>query len=295
MFEGLDPAVTVPEDLCARLSRSHYENFTVGSVFLPRKIKQHFYNIYAYCRVCDDLADETGDPALSLRLLEWWRGELHKCFEGVPGHPVFQALLETVKAYDLPMQPFDDLISAFMQDQSVNRYETFDQLLDYCTRSANPVGRIMLHLLGYKDEHRQQLSDFTCTALQLANFWQDIAVDYSKGRIYIPQEDMKRFGYSEAELKNGVVNACFVRMMRFEIARTRELFERGSCLPQLITGIGSADVELFTRGGMALLRSIERHSCNVFRKHITVSRSQKIWLMMSWGARRLASVVRVKG
>ncbi|MCE5321786.1 squalene synthase HpnC [bacterium] len=281
-------AVNVPEHICERLAKSHYENFSVGSIFLPREIRRHVFNVYAYCRVCDDLADEIDDPELSARLLEWWRDELHACFDGSPRHPVFTALYETITRFSLPMEPFEDLISAFLQDQTLTRYETFEQVMDYCKRSANPVGRVFLHLLGYTDDKKRELADFTCTALQLANFWQDIAIDYKKGRIYIPKEDMERFGYSESELRNNIVNASFVRMMRFEIARTRELFERGAPLARLISGAGAADVELFTQGGLAVLRSIERINYDVFRKRAKVSKSRKILLMAGWCARRFA-------
>lgn len=281
-------AKQVPEELCERLARTHYENFTVGSVLLPRALRRHVYNVYAYCRVCDDLADETGDRELSTRLLEWWRDELHACFDGRPSHPVFRALRGTVEQFGLPMQPFSDLIDAFMQDQQVTRYATFEDLLGYCSRSANPVGRLFLALLGYRDHARQQLSDFTCTALQLTNFWQDIPIDYAKGRIYIPLEDMDRFGYTEAELRNRVLNTSFVRLVRFEIDRTRELFECGASLGRLVSGVGAADVELFTAGGMALLRSIERGGCDVFRKRITLSRPKKAALVFRWAAKHLS-------
>lgn len=268
------------------LARSHYENFTVGSIFLPREIKRHVFNFYAYCRVCDDLADETGDPALSCRLLEWWREELYECFRGNPRQPIFVALSETIKEFDLPMQPFEDLISAFIQDQTVTRYELFDQVLDYCKRSANPVGRVFLHLLGQINDEFFELSDATCTALQLANFWQDIGVDYKKGRIYIPREDMERFGYTESELRNQIVNASFVRLMRFELARTRELFDKGAALSRMIDGVGAADVELFTRGGLSVLQSIEKINYDVFRRRAAVSKSRKLLLMAGWCASR---------
>ncbi len=294
-FLPADAARLAPDKLCRKLARTHYENFTVGSILLPRSLRKHVHNIYAYCRVCDDLADETGDPELSLRLLDWWRKELETVFRDstgtqrnaspeAPVHPVFQALRETIEVFDLPMQPFADLITAFEQDQRVTRYQTFEDLLGYCARSANPVGRLFLCLLGYRDEARRQLADLTCTALQLANFWQDIPSDYARGRIYIPREDMDRFGYTEAELANGVVNASFVRLMRFEIERTRELFHRGAPLTGLIEGPARADVALFTAGGMALLAAIERHDYNVFGKRITLPGRTKAMLV----ARRLA-------
>lgn len=280
-------AEAMPDTLCKKLAQSHYENFTVGSIFLPRDLRRHFYNIYAYCRVCDDLADETGDPLLSLKLLDWWQEELHACYNGEPRHPVFVALKDTIDQFDLPVKPFEDLINAFVQDQQVTRYATFSDLLSYCERSANPVGRLVLYLLNYRDEERQRLSDYTCTALQLANFWQDVAVDYQKGRIYLPGEDMERFGYTEFELRNSVLNASFIRLMRFETERTREFFKQGAELQEMIIGPGAADVELFTNGGTALLDSLERGSFNIFRKRISVSKAKKLKLMAAWGLKHI--------
>lgn len=287
VLQGFNIENGSPAEMCEKLAKSHYENFTVGSFLLPHSLRRHVYNIYAYCRICDDLADETNDPQLSLQLLDWWREELHSCYAGKPRHSVFTALSETISEFDLPIKPFEDLISAFIQDQTVTRYATFDQLLDYCSRSANPVGRLYLYLLGYKDEARHALADCTCTALQLANFWQDIASDYLRGRIYIPQEDMDNIGYTEAELRNHIVNASFIRLMRFEITRTRELFERGAALPQMISGPASADVALFTSGGRALLRSIERMNYAVFNQRITVSKPQKALMIALWCIGRL--------
>lgn len=280
-------AGAIPEKLCEKLARRHYENFSVGSIFLPRRLRKHVFNVYAYCRVCDDLADETGDPQLSTRLLLWWREELFACFAGRPRHSVFVALKSTIDEFDLPIQPFDDLISAFLQDQRVTRYATYDQLLGYCERSANPVGRLFLCLMGYRDEARRRLSDMTCTALQLANFWQDIGSDYKRGRVYIPQEDMLRFGYSEGELENSIVNASFRRLMRFEVGRARELFEGGAALGRLVEGPGSADIDLFNRCGLALLRSIEKSNYDVLHRRITVSKCCKLMLALNWSLRRI--------
>lgn len=280
-----------PEEACQRLARSHYENFTVGSFFLPRELRQHVFNIYAYCRICDDLADETGDSELSIKLLHWWREELNLCFQGNPRHSVFKALEGTIREFDLPIQPFEDLISAFTQDQTVTRYATFDELSDYCSRSANPVGRLFLYMLGYRDAERHHLADCTCTALQLANFWQDIGSDYERGRIYIPLEDMDRFGYSESELRNHIVNASFVRMMRFEVARTRELFERGVPLAGMISGPAAADVSLFSSGGLAVIRAIEHRGFKVFERRITVSKLRKALMIAGWCGRRMRDAV----
>lgn len=285
----LPPALAddLPAHVCERLAKSHYENFSVGSWLLPKELRPHVYNVYAYCRVCDDLADEVGNQSLSVRLLNWWREELHKCYEGRPQYPLFVALRPTIEQYELPMKPFEDLISAFVQDQHTGRYHSYEDLLGYCSRSANPVGRIFLRLLGYRDEERAKLSDYTCTALQLTNFWQDIGSDYARGRVYIPLTDLARFGYTEPELRNHVVSASFRRLMRFEIERTRELFERGAALFPLVEGAGAADVELFNQGGQAVLDAIERSGFNVFRRHIGVSRLKKASLAASWVVRRL--------
>ena len=171
------PSLAEARDYCRRLARSHYENFSVASWFLPRRLHQHFFNVYAYCRISDDLGDEAGDPMLSLELLDQWQAELRACYHSTPKHPVFVALAETVQQCGIPEHEFADLLTAFRQDQSVTRYQTFSDLLGYCRNSANPVGHLVLYVCGYKDTHRQKLSDFTCTALQLANFWQDVCVD----------------------------------------------------------------------------------------------------------------------
>lgn len=281
-----------PPRICERLARKHYENFTVGSVFLPREIKQDFYNVYAFCRISDDLGDETGDPKLATELLESWREELRGCYRGDVNTKIFAALKDTIDRHHLPIRHFEDLLDAFLQDQRVSRYAAFDELLDYCGRSANPVGRIVLQLLGYRDSIRTALSDHICTALQLANFWQDIAIDYKKGRIYIPREDMQRFGYSEAELACGVVNAAFVRLMRFETGRTREIFQRGARLTDMIQGAGSADVDLFVRGGLSVLDALEHHRYGVFNGRIKVSQARKTMLIINWALRYMRGVVR---
>src|SRR5881394_3804353 len=194
------PSLSEAYAYCERLARTHYENFFVASWFLPKRLRQHFFNVYAYCRISDDLGDETGNTQASLLLLDEWETELNACYEGAPRHPVFVALAGTVREFDIPKQTFADLLSAFRQDQRVTRYETFADLLGYCHYSANPVGHLVLYLCGYRDPDRQQLSDFTCTALQLANFWQDVSVDYEKGRMYLPVEDLRRFSVTEADI-----------------------------------------------------------------------------------------------
>src|SRR6202142_2390936 len=235
-WSALPPEYAIPDhapseaearDYCQRLARSHYENFSVASWFLPGQLRQHFYNVYAYCRISDDLGDEVGDAAASLELLDEWQTELDACYEGNPRHPVFVALAETVRKFDIPKHEFSDLLIAFRQDQTVTRFETFDDVLAYCRYSANPVGHLVLYLCGYHDAERQQLSDYTCTALQLANFWQDVSVDYLKGRIYLPLEDLRRHAVSEKDIQEKQNTPAFCQMMKFEVERARQWFERG--------------------------------------------------------------------
>lgn len=264
---------------CRRLARSHYENFSVASWFLPQHLRQHFFNVYAYCRIADDLGDEVGDPAASLELLNQWQAELDACYSGRPRHPVFVALAETVRKFDIPKQTFGDLLTAFRQDQVVTRYATFDDLLGYCHNSANPVGRLVLYLCGYRDAERQQLSDFTCTALQLANFWQDVSVDYAKGRIYVPLEDMHRFGVGEDDVAAGKNTAAFCDLMRFEVERAREWFERGWPLAARVDHELALDLELFSRGGQEILRAIERQGYGVLGRRPSISKSRKLALV----------------
>jgi squalene synthase HpnC len=264
---------------CERLARTHYENFSVATWFLPRRLRQHFFNVYAYCRISDDLGDETGNPQTSLKLLDEWQSELNACYAGTPRHPVFVALAGTVREFLIPQHEFSDLLTAFRQDQTVTRYETFDDLLGYCHNSANPVGHLVLYLCGYRDPERQQLSDYTCTALQLANFWQDVSVDYEKGRIYLPVEDMRRFGVSEADLANKNNSKAFREMMRFEVERARDWFERGLPLADKVDRELAIDIELFTRGGQEIVNAIERQDYAVLGRRPVISRSRKLALV----------------
>ena len=272
---------------CERLARTHYENFSVATWFLPKRLRQHFFNIYAYCRISDDLGDETGDPAASLQLLDEWERELNACYSGAPRHPVFVALAGTVREFDIPKYEFSDLLTAFRQDQTTTRYETFDDLLGYCRNSANPVGHLVLYLCGYRDSERQQLSDFTCTALQLANFWQDVSVDYDKGRIYLPLEDLRKYGVSEEDVSSRRNSTAFREMMRFEVERARDWFERG--LP-LISKVGrelAIDLELFSRGGQEILNAIERQDYAVMGNRPVISKGRKLALVARAAMRKL--------
>jgi squalene synthase HpnC len=274
------PSLSDAKAYCERLAKSHYENFSVATWFLPERLRPHFYSVYAYCRISDDLGDEVGDPLKSLRLLDEWEAELDACYDGDPRHPVYVALRETVRACDVPKQPFADLLKAFRQDQRVGRYETFEDVLGYCRYSADPVGRLVLYICGYRDAERQALSDFTCTALQLANFWQDVPVDYQKGRVYLPLESMRKFGVAESDIAERRFTPGFREMMQFEVARAREWFERGLPLRKLVDHELALDIELFSRGGQAILNAIERQGYDVLRSRPVISKSQKLWLVL---------------
>jgi squalene synthase HpnC len=273
------PDLHEAQQYCAHLARSHYENFSVASWFLPRRLRQHFFNLYSYCRISDDLGDEVGDIAASLELLDQWRAELDACYEGSPKHPVFVALAETVRQFDIPKHEFSDLLIAFRQDQTVTRFETFNDVLAYCKYSANPVGHLVLYLCGYRDAERQQLSDFTCTALQLANFWQDVTVDYSKGRIYLPLESLRRFGVTEEEISRNQNTPAFRQMMKFEVERARHWFRQGLPLVGKVDRELAIDLDLFSRGGMEILNAIERQDFAVLGNRPAITKSRKLALV----------------
>ena len=273
------PSLVEAQEYCRRLARSHYENFSVATWFLPRSLRQDFFNIYAYCRISDDLGDETGDPQASLRLLDEWEAELNACYAGQPRHPVFVALAETVRTLDIPRQPFADSLKAFRQDQQVTRYPRFEDLLGYCRYSANPVGHLVLYVCGYRDAGRQALSDFTCTALQLANFWQDVTADYGKGRIYLPLEDLNRFGVAQADIDTAQNTPAFCEMMRFEVNRTRDWFQQGLPLIAEVNRELAIDIELFSRGGQEILNAIERQNYKVLGRRPTISKTRKLALL----------------
>ncbi|MGA2299107.1 MAG: squalene synthase HpnC [Candidatus Acidiferrum sp.] len=261
------------------LATHHYENFNVVSWLLPKELHQHFYNAYAYCRWADDLGDEIPSKERALELLDWWERELDACYEGRPAHPVFVALRETVVAKDIPKQPFADLLKAFRQDQVVKRYATWEAVLDYCVYSANPVGRLVLYLCGYRDDHRQRLSDATCTALQLANFWQDVSRDLEKGRIYIPLERAAAHGVTESDIVGKKFSKRYVSLMKELIARTRELFEEGLPLSRKVQGKLSVDLEMFSRGGLAVLDAIEAMGYDTLNRRPKVSKGKQVRLL----------------
>ena len=274
-----------------RLARSHYENFQLVSRLLPRRLHQDFFNVYAFCRWADDLGDEIGDTERSLVLLEWWREELADLYAGRVRHPVYVALRETVEKHDVPEEPFTDLIRAFVQDQTVTRYADDDELAAYCRYSANPVGRLVLHLCGYTDEGRRGLSDLTCTALQLTNFWQDVARDRAIDRVYIPIDRMESHHYSvemlDEDLRRGRARPAFQALMRSLVGDAERLFQKGLPLADQVDRRLAVDLELFSRGGLAILELIRRQDYDTIRQRPKLGKLGRLSLLLRVATRRL--------
>jgi len=273
---------------CRRLAKRHYENFTVANWLLPRGLRQHFCNVYAYCRWADDLADETGDPRRSLDLLDWWEGQLHKCYAGQSHHPVFVALADTIRKFEIPSEPFVDLLVAFRQDQRVTRYENFDQLLEYCRYSANPVGRLVLYLGQCHTPERVRLADSICTGLQLANFWQDVARDWDRGRIYLPQADCRRFGYDESDFARRQCNGAFRRLLAAQVDQAEGWLRGGLPLVEKMPSDFRLQVALFIHGGLAILDAIRGRGFDVWTARPEVPKIGKLRILLScwWRLRR---------
>lgn len=278
--EGRAYSSTEAQQYTAKIAQTHYENFTVVSMFLPKELRQDMFNIYAYCRWSDDLGDEIADPKLAVDALTWWRSELEDCYAGRPKHPVFVALSGTIQKFDIPAQPFHYLLDAFVQDQTVKRFPRYQDVLDYCTRSADPVGRLVLYLFGFRDKERQELSDATCTALQLANFWQDVTVDWEKGRVYLPLEDLERFGVREEQIPERRFTPGFGELMKFEVERARGLFAKGLPLLQMVPKRLRLDLEMFTRGGESILDMIAAQGYDVLTKRPVLSKAGKVGLIL---------------
>jgi squalene synthase HpnC len=275
-------AFTLSESLAYTrwLATHHYENFHVVSWLLPRRLHQDFYNVYGFCRWADDLGDEIGDAAESLWLLAWWRDELTRMYRGDVQHPVYVALEETVRRHQLPPGPFEDLITAFVQDQTKARYDSWAELLDYCRFSANPVGRLVLMLCGYRDEERFRMSDATCTGLQLANFWQDVTVDWDKNRVYLPQDLLARHGVPEEDIARRRFSPAFSAAMRESVEYAKEFFHQGRPLARTLDPRLALDIELFSRGGMAILGKIEKQGYDVLGERPRISKLERTWLLL---------------
>ncbi len=266
-------------EFCARLAKSHYENFTIASWLMPREMRPPMHAIYAYARVADDFADEEHD----LGKLEQWERELDLCYAGTPRHPVFVALADTVRRYDIPREPFADLLVAFRSDVNFRGFETLDEILSTYTRySANPVGRLVLYLFGYRDAERQHLSDLVCSGLQLANFWQDVAIDLEKNRIYFPRADMRKFGVAPEDLKQRRATPEFLALMRHEVAFARDMLRRGAELHRIVDRRLSRDILMFAGGGLAILHAIERVGFDVFNRRPKLTKFD--YLKLGWNA-----------
>ena len=267
------------EAYCRKLATSHYENFPVVSWLLPKGLHQHFYNVYSYCRWADDLGDEVGDKSKSLELLRWWRGEVDACYAGRLRHPVFIALKPTIDEFSIPPDPFLDLISAFEQDQSICEYDTFVQIRDYCRRSADPVGRLVLYLCHAHTEQNVAWSDSICTGLQLANFWQDVARDFAIGRIYLPREDYERFDFRREDFDTKRSNPAFIELMKFEVDRARQFLQGGIPLVEHLPGPLQIDIDLFAHGGLRILERIEAIGYRVWETRPKVTKIDAVGLV----------------
>jgi squalene synthase HpnC len=274
------PTLDEARAYCQRLAETHYENFHVATWFLPKALRPHFHAIYTYCRISDDLGDEVGGTGEALALLELWGEELDACYAGRARHPVFVALAETIRECSIPKEPFADLLTAFRQDQTITRYATMDDVLAYCRYSANPVGRLVLYACGEADEEKFRLSDATCSALQLANFWQDVREDHTRGRVYLPQKDMEFFHVSDRTIAEGIATPEFRGLLRTEVEYARGLFEEGLPLIRMVNRDLALDLDLFSRGGLEILRAIEQQDYDVLSARPAISKTTKAGLAL---------------
>lgn len=277
------PAAISREDAfahCEALTRAHYENFPVGSRLIPGDLRPHVCSIYAFARTADDFADEPGlERDERLRRLDGWGRNLDACL-AEPEGPIFTALAETIRSRQIPIGLLHDLLHAFRMDVVTPRHRTFNHLLCYCRYSAAPIGRLILHLFEYRDAERLAYSDVICTALQLANFWQDIAIDFCRGRIYLPQDDMARFGVTEANLSGGQVTSGFRSLLDCQIARTERLFHRGRALPDTVGGRLRYELRLTWLGGMEVLDKIRRNQYDIFHNRPALTKRDTLSLLL---------------
>ena len=266
---------------CEEIARHHYENFPVGSLVLPKSKRSYIYAIYAFARAADDFADEPGrTPAERLALLGQWEQYLTDAYSGKASHPVFVALADTASTLDIPIEPLQRLLTAFKMDVTKNRYETFDEVLSYCQHSANPVGELVLLVFGLRDPALIQLSDHICTALQLTNFWQDVWIDAGRDRVYLPQEDLQRFGYTVEDLAQRRDSKDLRLLLQFELHRTRQIFLDGAPLISLLDGRLRFEVKLIWLGGWRLLEKIESANCDTLHRRPTISALDKGWILL---------------
>ena len=284
------PSLAEARAYCKALAESHYENFHVASVLLPKVLRPHFHAVYAYCRIADDLGDEVPDRATALRLLQSWETLLHECYDDPQSsrHPVFVALHESIVAKDLPREPFLALVRAFRADQTKTRFANMRELEIYSEDSANPVGRLVLFLAGYRQAALHQLSDMTCTGLQLANFWQDVSSDlHERDRIYLPQDRMRHYGVTEGELRSGVATPGFRALLAELCADARTRLLEGSALIDAVDRELAATLRLFSAGGLAILDAVERQGFDTLHARPVVGKAAKLRLLAGAALGRL--------
>ena len=293
------PTLAEARAWCQHLADTHYENFHVASWFLPKALRPHFHAIYAYCRVSDDLGDEVPDRAAALALLDLWGRELDACYEDTARHPVFVALAETIRVCSIPKEPFADLLVAFRQDQKITRFASMKEVIDYCRYSANPVGRLVLYACGEAGESVREenfrMSDATCSALQLANFWQDVSVDWKKDRVYLPQDDMARFGVTDATIAAGVATPEFRALLKYEVGYARSRFTEGLPLISRVNRDLALDLDLFSRGGLEILKAIEHRNYDVLSARPAIAKTTKASLALRAVAGKLLPFLRLGG
>jgi len=276
------PSLAEAQAWCRNLASTHYENFHVATFFLPRRVRPHFESIYAYCRVADDLGDEVSDPVVATRLLDTWGAMLEECYDSPERsvHPVFVALHETIRACDPPRQLFLDLLHAFRMDQIKTKYESWEELLEYSHYSANPVGRLVLWVCGYREESLGLLSDKVCTALQLANFWQDVVEDAERGRRYLPGDWLREFGVEEGQIEGRVFTPEFGAMVEDLVSRTRVMLLEGGAISSQVERELAVTLDLFRKGGEAILNGIVAENYDVLRGRPVVTKTRKLGLLM---------------
>jgi squalene synthase HpnC len=275
------PTLAEAQAWCKTLATTHYENFHVATAFLPSALRPHFHSVYAFCRTSDDLGDEVADTATATRLLATWRAMLHECFARpeISRHPVFVALQPTIEQCGLPVEPFDDLISAFEQDQVYTHHASLETLEHYSKYSANPVGRLVLLVSGYAQEELMRLSDEICTGLQLANFYQDIVEDRGRGRRYLPADAMERFGVSDEQLVERRFDGKVRAMMEFLVGDARARLQRGERIVSLVDRDLAATLKLFVQGGNAILDAIAAQGYDTLKERPKVTKAVKLRLL----------------
>jgi squalene synthase HpnC len=272
---------------CDLLAAEHYENFPVGSRWIPRSKRKYVHAIYAFARIADDFADEARYDGSRMGRLHDWKAQMAECYQGKARHPVFVALRETVERFEIPQSLLADLLTAFEQDVVKSRYANFEEVLAYCHNSANPVGRLVLLLFEYKQEELHQLSDHICTGLQLANFWQDVAIDLEKDRIYLPRDEQERFGVDEGILHRGEMTDNLRDLMAFQVERTRGIFMQGRALPAQVDKRLSLELKLVWLGGMRILEKLERAGFDFHHRRPTIGAADKfllLWRAFRWRA-----------